>query len=127
MQTAGNAEQRQPKRVIARESLMYVLQVAWQLTVAALCLCAPHPRAVIVAAQAACIAVRNKHQSNTMRRGIRIFLWCGQGMGTAFGTSGGPETTALSCESSTTAAPSQRLPREFTRRRDMNGMRLEVV
>ena len=28
-----------------------VLQVAWQLTVAALCLYAPHPRAVVVAEQ----------------------------------------------------------------------------
>jgi hypothetical protein len=47
--------------------------------------------------------------------------------GTVFGTRGGLETTERSCESSTTAAHSQRLPREFTRRRDMNGVRLEVV
>jgi hypothetical protein len=38
---------------------MHVLQVAWQLTVAALCPYAPHPKAVVVAARAARIEVRN--------------------------------------------------------------------
>jgi hypothetical protein len=53
-----------------------VLQVAWQLTVAALCHYAQHPRAFVVAARAARIAVRNKQQSNTVRRGSRR---CGAG------------------------------------------------
>ena len=47
--------------------------------------------------------------------------------GIVFRKRGGAETTAISCESSTTAAPSQRLPRESKRRRDMNGVRLGAV
>jgi hypothetical protein len=58
-------------RLLESGRLDAVLQVAWQLTVAAVCLYAPHPRAVGVAAHAARIAVRNKQQSNTMRRGSR--------------------------------------------------------
>jgi hypothetical protein len=53
-----------------------VLQVAWQLTVAALRLYAPHPRAVVVAARDARFAVREKQLANTVRRGSRR---CGAG------------------------------------------------
>ena len=67
-QTAENAEQRQPKRLSAREGLMHVLQVAWQLTVAALCPYALLPRAVVVAARAARIEVRNKQQKSFVVR-----------------------------------------------------------
>ena len=73
-QTAENAEQRQPKRVIAREGLMHVLLVAWQLTVAAVYPYAPHPKAVVIAARAARIEVRNKQQSNPVARGGRRVL-----------------------------------------------------
>ncbi len=53
-------------RLLESGRLDAVLQVAWQLTVAALCLYAPHSKAVVVAAHAARIAVRTQQQSSTV-------------------------------------------------------------